>query len=151
MIRKTMREWKKVHQSDLPYIVYELKELAKAPALVLLEGPVGAGKTTFCQQFVGEGQILSPTYSVMSEAKQILHADFYRLEKQEEVLQLEIPLYLDGRHWFFVEWGEKFARRLMRELPETWSHYVLDIGVGKSTVEGEESARNFVLSSLHDD
>jgi tRNA threonylcarbamoyladenosine biosynthesis protein TsaE len=150
MGKKTVREWKKVQQSDLPYIVYELKELAKAPALIMLEGAVGVGKTTFCQHFIGDGEVLSPTYSVMSEHKQILHADFYRLEKQEEVLQLEIPVYVEDKQWFFVEWGEKFSRRLLRELPESWSTYVLDITIPKGG-EGESAPRNFIFSSFHED
>lgn len=151
MGRKLVREWKKVYKTDLPYIVYELKELAKAPALVMLEGPVGAGKTTFCQHFIGDVGVVSPTYNVVAEFKQILHADFYRLEKQEEVLQLEIPLYLEDKQWFFVEWGEKFARRLLRDLPEAWTPYVIDISVGKSVSEGEEMARNFTLSTYSED
>ena len=151
MARKLVREWKKVFKTDLPYIVYELKELSKPPALVMLEGPVGAGKTTFVQHFIGENGVVSPTYNVISEFKQIIHADFYRLEKQEEVLQLEIPHYTDDKHWFFVEWGEKFARRLLRELPESWTPYILEIGVGKPTVEGEEPARNFSLWTYTED
>lgn len=151
MGRKLVREWKKVYRADLPYIVYELKELAKIPALVFVEGPVGAGKTTFCQHFIGDTNVMSPTYNVVSEFKQILHADFYRLEKQEEVLQLELPLYLDDKHWFFIEWGEKFARRVLRDMPETWTPYVLDISVGKSVAEGEEMARNFTLSQYFED
>lgn len=151
MGRKLVREWKKVYKADLPYIVYELKELAKVPALVFLEGVVGAGKTTFSQHFIAEDGVISPTYNVITEFKQILHADFYRLEKQEEVLQLEIPLYLEGKHWFFVEWGEKFANRLLRDLPEAWTPYVLDIELGKAGNEGEDVARNFTLSSYFED
>lgn len=151
MGRKTVREWKKVYKTDLSYIVYELKELAKVPAVVFVEGPLGAGKTTFCQHFIGEEFVQSPTYNVLSEYKQILHADFYRLEKQEEVLQLELGMYLDDKQWFFIEWGEKFSRRVLREIPESWTPYVLEVGVGKSAAEGEELARNFTLSTYHED
>jgi tRNA threonylcarbamoyladenosine biosynthesis protein TsaE len=152
MNKKLVREWKKVFRSDLPYIVYELKDLAKVPAMIVLEGSLGAGKTTFTQFFVGEKEVLSPTYSILSENKNILHADFYRLEKNEEVLQLEIPLYLDDKQYFFVEWGMKFARRLVRELPENWTPYLLEIQINSQPGEGEEGpSRNFVLSTLHDD
>lgn len=150
MARKLVREWKKVFKSDLSYIVYELKELAKPPALVMLEGPVGAGKTTFVQHFIGEAGAQSPTYNVVNEFKQVLHADFYRLEKQEEVIQLELGMYLEDKQWLFVEWGEKFARRLLRELPEAWTPYVLELAVGKAQ-EGEEPARNFSLWTFTED
>ena len=151
MNKKLIREWKKVYRSDLPYIVYELKDLAKVPAMIILEGTLGAGKTTFTQSFVGEKEILSPTYSILSENKNIIHADFYRIEKNEEVLQLEIPLYLEDKQYFFVEWGMKFARRLMRELPETFTSYLMEIKINEQTDHPEGHSRNFTLYSLHED
>ena len=152
MNKKLIREWKKVFRSDLPYIVYELKDLAKTPAMVILDGELGAGKTTFTQFFLGENEALSPTYSILSEHKNLLHADFYRLEKNDDVLQLEIPVYLEDKQYFFVEWGYKFASRVMRELPENWSSYLLEIKVNPATKEAEEGpTRNFSFYSLHDD
>jgi tRNA threonylcarbamoyladenosine biosynthesis protein TsaE len=153
MNKKLIRDWKKVYRSDLPYIVYEMKDLVKVPAMIILEGELGAGKTTFTQAFVGEESTLSPTYSILSESKNIIHADFYRLEKNEEVLQLELPIYLEDKQYFFVEWGLKFGRRLLRELPENWSSYLLEINTNQSNSnEGEEGpSRNFFLYSISDD
>lgn len=152
MNKKIIREWKKVYKSDLPYIVYELKDLTKVPAMVILEGDVGAGKTTFTQTFIGEGETLSPTYSILSECKNILHADLYRIEKNEEILQLELPIYLEDKQYFFVEWGMKFARRLLRELPENFSPYLLEISVNEQVGDHPEGpSRNFSLYSLHED
>lgn len=152
MNKKLIREWKKVYQSDLSYIVYELKDLTKVPAMIILEGELGAGKTTFIQNFIGEGETLSPTYSILSECKNFLHADLYRIEKNEDLLQLEIPMYLDDKQYFFVEWGMKFGRRLMRELPENFSSYLLEIVVNEALSENAEGhSRNFFLYSLHDD
>lgn len=152
MNKKLVREWKKVYRSDLGYIVYELKDLAKVPCMIILEGELGAGKTTFTQHFMGDKEILSPTYSILSETKNLLHADFYRIEKNEEVLQLEIPSYLEDKQYFFVEWGMKFARRLTRELPENWTPYLLEIQINPGTSESLEGpSRNFFFSTLHDD
>jgi tRNA threonylcarbamoyladenosine biosynthesis protein TsaE len=152
MNKKLIREWKKVYKSDLSYIVYELKDLAKVPAMIILEGDLGAGKTTFTQAFIGEGETLSPTYSILSEAKQFLHADLYRIEKNEEILQLELPVYLEDKQYFFVEWGSKFSRRLMRELPENYSSYLLEIQVNEGSVDATEGpSRNFFLYSISDD
>jgi tRNA threonylcarbamoyladenosine biosynthesis protein TsaE len=152
MNKKLIREWKKVFKSDLPYIVYELKELTKVPAMVILEGEVGAGKTTFTQAFIGEGQTLSPTYSILSETKNFLHADFYRIEKNEEILQLELPIYLEDKQYFFVEWGMKFARRLVREIPENFSLYSLELVTNEATTDSPDGpSRNFYLYSLIED
>ena len=152
MNQKLIREWKKVFRADLPYIVFELKELAKPPAMVILEGEVGAGKTTFTQAFLDDKEVMSPTYSIISEYKNFLHADFYRLEKNEEVLQLELPNYLEDKQYFFAEWGMKFARRIVRELPENFTPYLLHITVHENgAVSPEGPSRDFKLYSLHDD
>lgn len=150
MEQKIIREWKKVFQSDLSYIVYELKELVKPPAMIILEGDLGAGKTTFTQSFLESSETLSPTYSILSETRQVLHADFYRLEKSEDIIPLELGIYLEGKQFFFVEWGLKYARRLFREIPENFSAYVLEIKINDAN-EGSNSSRNFILSSLKDD
>jgi tRNA threonylcarbamoyladenosine biosynthesis protein TsaE len=152
MNKKLIREWKKVFKSDLSYIVYELKDLAKVPAMIILEGDLGAGKTTFTQSFIGEGETLSPTYSILSECKNFLHADLYRIEKNEDILQLELPGYLEEKQYFFVEWGMKFARRLTRELPENYSSYLLEITVNEGSAESPDHySRNFSLYSLSED
>lgn len=152
MNKKLIREWKKVYKSDLPYIVYELKELTKVPAMIVLEGDLGAGKTTFTQSFIGEGETLSPTYSILSETKSFLHADLYRLEQNEEILQLELPIYLEDKQYFFVEWGMKFVRRLFRELPENFSPYLLEIVINEGQSDSVEGpSRNFFLYSLSED
>lgn len=152
MNKKIIREWKKVYKSDLSYIVYELKDLVKVPALIILEGDLGAGKTTFTQTFIGEEGVLSPTYSIMSECKNVLHADFYRIEKNEEIIQLELPIYLEDKQYFFVEWGLKYARRILREVPENFSPYLMEIFINEGVGDSPEGpSRNFFLSSLSED
>jgi len=153
MNKKIIREWKKVYKSDLPYIVYELKELTKIPAMIILEGDLGAGKTTFTQSFIGDKETFSPTYSILSESKGILHADLYRIEQNEEILQLELPIYLEDKQYFFVEWGMKFARRLLRELPENFTPYLLEISIVENSSSSNEEgpSRNFILYSLSED
>jgi tRNA threonylcarbamoyladenosine biosynthesis protein TsaE len=152
MNKKLIREWKKVYKSDLSYIVYELKDLAKVPAMIILDGELGAGKTTFTQAFAGEKEMLSPTYSILSETKTFLHADFYRIEKSEEILQLELSNYLEDKQYFFVEWGMKFAGRLFRELPENYSTYLLEIHIHQGGAESPEGpSRDFFFYSLSED
>lgn len=152
MNKKLLREWKKVYRSDLGYIVYEIKDLLKAPAMLILEGDLGAGKTTFTQTFMGEKEILSPTYAILSETRSLLHADFYRIEKNEEILQLELPVYLEDKEYFFVEWGYKFARRLLRELPENFTSYLIEISINEGLADQNEGpSRNFCFYSLHED
>lgn len=105
MLEKNLKVWKKVLESDLQYIVNELKDEIQAPAVIFLDGPLGVGKTTLAQYFCGKNT-LSPTYSILSESDQVLHADFYRIEHADEFTHLEINLYLEKR-LFFSRVGNK--------------------------------------------
>lgn len=143
---KELRIWKKAHESDLESLVLELKDLIKKPAVIVLSGPMGAGKTTFTKVFTSVVEPLtnasSPTYAVINEGAKMVHADFYRLEADEEVLHLELPLYLQGKDYFLVEWGKRFLRRLSMEVPEGFSFYELSFEIVADGV------RNLVLADI---
>ncbi len=125
----TLREWKKVYESDLESLIYELKEFLTVPAAVILSGEVGVGKTTFIKAFINQvethAKTFSPTYSVVNEVGHSVHADFYRLNSEEEVLHLELPMYLEEAEYFFIEWGKEYIKQLYREVPEDFSFYEL--------------------------
>ncbi len=74
--------------------------------LVLLEGGLGAGKTTFAQglaeAFGVREPVRSPTFAVMNvhpadraEVRHFVHADFYRFAKPEEALEVGLDEWLD--------------------------------------------------------
>lgn len=123
---KKLKTWKKVLESDLHYIVNELKEEVQTPSVIFLEGDVGAGKTTFCQYFSGKN-ILSPTYSILSEADNILHADFYRVESSDEFAHLELNLYLEKKDYFLAEWGLRWLDSLVPLIPENFYYYKIKL------------------------
>lgn len=97
--------------------------------LVLLEGELGGGKTTFSQGFVaGLGvlqNVTSPTFVIMktylipdSEYK-IYHLDLYRLNQEWEVLDLGImDLLQNPKNILLVEWASK-TPKLWENLPHT--------------------------------
>lgn len=97
---------------------------------ILLEGQLGAGKTTFTKG-VAEGLgiqriIKSPTYTLIKEytdgSLPLYHMDLYRLEDAEdEDLGLEEYFYGDGVS--IVEWGSF----MQEELPE--EHLLIRISV----------------------
>lgn len=146
---KVLRTWKKAHESDLESLVLELKDLVLKPAVVILSGPMGAGKTTFVRTFSKVidplSNATSPTYAVINEGTKVVHADFYRLETNEEVLHLELPLYLEGKDYFLVEWGKRFLSRLSLEVPEEFNFYELNVEIVSDEV------RNFELSDVTDE
>ncbi len=85
-----------------------------SPALVFLNGDLGAGKTAFARGFIralhGQETIVpSPTFTLMQiyeDAPAVLHADLYRLGEAEEIDQLGLLDALSD-HICLVEWAEK--------------------------------------------
>jgi tRNA threonylcarbamoyladenosine biosynthesis protein TsaE len=87
------------------------------PAVVLLIGDLGAGKTTLAKGIVkGLGaaapeDVNSPTYTLIheyGEKDKVYHIDLYRLERASEVLALGLDDLLASDAILLVEWGERF-------------------------------------------
>lgn len=137
-----IRAWKKVLESDLSNIVTELKEVIQPPCVIILDGPVGAGKTTFTRIFLGKGEAPSPTYSLINEVDNIVHADLYRIEKKDELVHLEIPMYLEEKDYFLIEWGMPYLYELQKIIGDEFKFYQLKIEIVSP------QTRNFFLNEL---
>jgi tRNA threonylcarbamoyladenosine biosynthesis protein TsaE len=98
-----------------------LATLLRGGDIVLLDGDLGAGKTTFIQ---GVGRALgiddvvtSPTFTLVRDYPttagfHLLHVDVYRLERLQEVLDLALPEQVEEGACAFIEWGERAAAAL---------------------------------------
>lgn len=90
-----------------------LGRLLQPGDVVLLQGDLGAGKTTLTQGIArgagAEEVVNSPTFILLNEYHARLtlyHADLYRLEEPEEVAALDLSgVSLDGA--LVVEWPER--------------------------------------------
>lgn len=89
--------------------------------LVLLEGELGAGKTTMARALVhGLGvaedtHVTSPTFALVHEYSgrcPILHADLYRLGDPRELEELGLLERIGADAIVLVEWGERFVGTL---------------------------------------
>lgn len=87
----------------------------KAGDVVLLKGPLGAGKTRFAKGVaarfqVEPDQVQSPTFSLLHEYEGTLpvwHMDAYRLDNALQARQAGLEEYLFGEGICLVEWPER--------------------------------------------
>lgn len=124
----------------------EIARTLPRPAVVLLIGDLGAGKTTLAKGIVkGLGaaapeDVNSPTYTLIhefGEKDKVYHIDLYRLDRASEVLALGLDDLLASDAILLVEWGERFpalwpANRLEIRLDWT-SEDVREITVTESS------------------
>jgi tRNA threonylcarbamoyladenosine biosynthesis protein TsaE len=88
--------------------------------VVALIGPLGSGKTTFCQgiaqglEVAPERHVASPTFALVNEHPgrvPFVHADFYRIEQARELDELGLPDVYD-RAACAIEWADRFVEAL---------------------------------------
>jgi tRNA threonylcarbamoyladenosine biosynthesis protein TsaE len=107
--------------ADMRALGRRLAALLRAGDLVVLTGPLGAGKTTLAAG-IGEGlgvrgRVTSPTFVIArvhpSEdgGPDLVHADAYRLGSRAEVDDLDLDADT-GRSVTVVEWGEGLVEDL---------------------------------------
>jgi tRNA threonylcarbamoyladenosine biosynthesis protein TsaE len=96
--------------------------------IVLLSGPLGAGKTTFTKG-VAQGlgvrdRVTSPTFTMVRQHEAandqgimtLHHCDVYRVESLGEVLDLDLGELVEEAGVALVEWGELAASVFGREV-----------------------------------
>ncbi len=103
-----------VDRLGLEALALELARELPAGAVVRLEGPLGAGKTTFARAFVqargATAEATSPTYTLAHRYDgphgEIWHLDCYRLRDPEEAADLDWDR-LATADVLLIEWPER--------------------------------------------
>jgi tRNA threonylcarbamoyladenosine biosynthesis protein TsaE len=93
-------------------------------SLIILTGPLGAGKTTLVQALAkslkSNAQVSSPTYTLIHEYPTpqglLIHIDAYRLPSSDALIDLGLEDYLERSKLVVVEWGEG----LLKQFPDAW-------------------------------
>ena len=118
---------------DLDAIAPELLSfLAKAPSVWLLNGQMGAGKTTLSaalgRALKINDVVQSPTFGLINEYRTnsntpIYHFDFYRLKDEYEAMAIGVEEYLASGELCWLEWAE----RIEGLLPDKYVTVNIDI------------------------
>lgn len=100
----------------------DLSLWAKPGFLVLLDGELGAGKSTFARAFIralfkpgDDSDVPSPSFSLLQTYDElrvpVFHADLYRISTPQEVDELGLEQLLES-HCGLIEWASKLPRKL---------------------------------------
>lgn len=126
------------------------------PWVILLDGDLGAGKTTFTQALAKEmgleEPVTSPTFNLVNEyklglaagagqslgqepssprlKKNFFHFDLYRLDHEEELFDIGFEEYFAGPDLLVIEWADKF----IEEIPKPY----LGIRIGVTGPQARE-------------
>ena len=133
-----MEEFKYSLESIKEAADFILKRL-KENKIVLLDGDMGAGKTTLskalCLGLGVEDAINSPTFSIVNEYRDgnnqpIYHFDFYRIDDVEEAVNIGAEDYFYSGNLCLIEW----ASRIENIIPD-------DFILVSLTIDGEHSRK----------
>ncbi len=105
-------------EQDLCRIMQDLAGELRAPAWILLEGPMGAGKSTAARHLIPAlGGTLrpegSPTFALAHEypanGRRLIHLDLYRIEDEMDLEAAGIPAYFwESSAIVLSEWTSRF-------------------------------------------
>jgi tRNA threonylcarbamoyladenosine biosynthesis protein TsaE len=98
-----------------------LGKLLRAGDLVILDGPLGSGKTFLARAICrsmglpARVPVPSPTFTLVHEhatLPPVAHADLYRLDRSSSVRELGLDALRDEGLLLLVEWGSRFVVEL---------------------------------------
>lgn len=106
---------------DLPSAAKQFLKLTEGRTIFAFDGQMGAGKTTFINAILEEMEIedhsSSPTFSIINEYASpshgpVFHFDFYRLDSEEEALDIGVEDIIYDQNYCFMEWPSKIENLL---------------------------------------
>lgn len=127
----------------------DFSKILSAKTVVLLDGPLGAGKTQLVQSVLKNlvsSPITSPTFSLIHEYQgakvaNIYHIDLYRLEGSENLESTGFwDLFAQENTIIFIEWAELLDRS---ELPLDWRQIHIQIDLS-----AEADKRSYEITGI---
>ncbi|MDZ4852218.1 MAG: tRNA (adenosine(37)-N6)-threonylcarbamoyltransferase complex ATPase subunit type 1 TsaE [Pirellulaceae bacterium] len=125
----TVLTWESL--DDCRRFAISLAKRLEPPVTVRLDGTLGAGKTQFTKYLAealgaNVNDVTSPTFVLVHryETKPVLyHLDAYRVNDEDEFLEIGVEEFFDEPAITLIEWGEKFVDVLPKD------HIILSLDV----------------------
>ncbi len=120
MKKEILKEEKNISLDNIKNIAEYLKSILKDGDIIIMDGNLGFGKTTFVRilsrLMESEDIVSSPSFTLINEYDIILngeesilrHVDLYRLEKKEELDDIGFKDKIRENGITMIEWGNKF-------------------------------------------
>jgi tRNA threonylcarbamoyladenosine biosynthesis protein TsaE len=158
MNREILRQEKIVlkNKSDMKTFLLKLAQGFKERQILLLQGPMGSGKTQFvswlAQAFADARQVssgvvaaseaASPTYAFhhryQLKSGTIEHFDLDRIQSESDLESIGFwDIFAIDAAWVIIEWPERIN---LRHLPKNWALTHIKIERVQSATESEERA-----------
>lgn len=111
-------------EKDTSKIAKKFEKRLKGGEVVVLNGDLGAGKTTFtkalCKALKVKENVTSPTFTLMniytSGRLPLYHFDMYRLEDESEAQELGLDDFFYSNGVCMIEWAENIKNLLPKKL-----------------------------------
>jgi len=116
-------------QVNVPELAFQVARVLRRSDWLLLEGDLGAGKTTLVAQLAyamgAKQRATSPTFSLLnviqlessgSLVSSICHMDLYRVKRSQELQHLGLELEMTQTSIAVIEWSENIE-------PEGWCDF----------------------------
>lgn len=118
-----MAEYKSNSAQDTARIAAEFAKTLSPGTVVCLYGEMGVGKTVFtnglCRALGACEYATSPTFTVVNEYDgavfPVYHFDMYRIEEEDELLELGFDEYLNAGGICIIEWPENIPNSLPKK------------------------------------
>jgi tRNA threonylcarbamoyladenosine biosynthesis protein TsaE len=130
-----------------------LADVVTTRAIIALNGPMGAGKTTLVQglaQALGVTEtVSSPTFTMLNEYHSgrlpLYHLDLYRLSEDSPMfavaLATELDQFIEQKMIVMVEWAHLFRTETLDYFSQL-DHVVVDLSYIEEVKASEEAKKN---------
>ena len=137
MKESILLEKENISIDNIKEIAFFLKNILKNKDIIIMNGNLGFGKTTFIRELSNimecEDIVSSPSFTIINEYNIILnnqksilrHVDLYRLDSEEELDNIGFNDKIKEDGISFIEWGSKFINYFSKP------YYIFEIEMKK--------------------